>query len=155
MKNKKLKIIKNQPKPKSGLNIQIFLGFINFYGRFIQYFRKKAALFTLMLKTNLTIQLTTSKLSSNIINKTRVDSRSGDQDKRKSLFIFSALSKSLIKADYFTFNSKKFLNLLLNVLIQIPIFYYFDLKCHNHIKTNISCFAIRKNFSQLTLNDLS
>ena len=51
MEAKRIEVIKDWPKPKSVRNIQVFLGFANFYWRFIQNFSKIAAPFTSMLKT--------------------------------------------------------------------------------------------------------
>ena len=51
MKAKKIEVVKDWPKPKSVRNIQVFLGFANFYWRFIQGFSRIIALLTLMLKT--------------------------------------------------------------------------------------------------------
>ena len=48
---KKIKIVKDWPKPKSVRDTQVFLGFANFYWQFIQGFNRIAALLTLMLKT--------------------------------------------------------------------------------------------------------
>ena len=50
MKAKKIEVIKDWPEPKLVCNIQVFLGFANFYRQFIQGFSKIAALFTSMLK---------------------------------------------------------------------------------------------------------
>ena len=51
MEATRIKIIKNWPELKSVCNIQVFLGFANFYWQFIQGFSKIAVLFTWMLKT--------------------------------------------------------------------------------------------------------
>ena len=51
METKKIKVIKDWPEPKLVRNIQVFLGFANFYRQFIQSFSKIAALFTSILKT--------------------------------------------------------------------------------------------------------
>ena len=47
----KIEIVKDWPEPKSVRNIQVFLGFANFYQQFIQSFSRIAALLTSMLKT--------------------------------------------------------------------------------------------------------
>ena len=44
MEDKKIKTVKNWPKPKSVIDIQLFLGFANFYWRFIQDFNNIAKL---------------------------------------------------------------------------------------------------------------
>ena len=51
MEAKKIKVVKDWPEPKSVRDIQVFLGFANFYWQFIQGFSKIAAPLTLMLKT--------------------------------------------------------------------------------------------------------
>ena len=51
IKAKRIKVIKNWPKSKSVRNIQVFLGFANFYRQFIQGFSRIAAPFTSILKT--------------------------------------------------------------------------------------------------------
>ena len=45
--------VKSWPEPKSVRDIQVFIGFANFYWRFIQGFSKIAALLTSMLKISL------------------------------------------------------------------------------------------------------
>ena len=48
---KRIEIIKDWPESKSVRNIQVFLGFGNFYWRFIQSFNRIVTPLTLMLKT--------------------------------------------------------------------------------------------------------
>ena len=50
MEEKKIDVVKNWPEPKSIRDIQVFLGFANFYRCFIQGFSRIAALLTLMLR---------------------------------------------------------------------------------------------------------
>ena len=51
IKVKKIEVVKNWPKPKSVHNIQVFLGFTNFYWQFIQDFNRIAAPLSSILKT--------------------------------------------------------------------------------------------------------
>lgn len=51
MEDKRIKAAKNWPELKSVRDIQVFLGFANFYHRFIQNFSKIAAPLTSILKT--------------------------------------------------------------------------------------------------------
>ena len=48
---KRIEVVKEWPEPKSVWDIQVFLGFANFYRQFIQGFSKIAAPLTSMLKT--------------------------------------------------------------------------------------------------------
>ena len=50
MEEKRINAVKNWPKPKSICNIQVFLGFANFYRRFFQGFSKIGALLTSMVR---------------------------------------------------------------------------------------------------------
>ena len=54
MEDEKIEEVKNWLEPISVRDIQIFLGFANFYGRFIQSFSKIARPLILMLRTSLT-----------------------------------------------------------------------------------------------------
>lgn len=51
MEDKKIKIVKIQPKSQLICNIQVFLNFTNFYNRFIKNFSRIANLLILILKT--------------------------------------------------------------------------------------------------------
>ena len=51
MEDEQIEAIKQWPEPHSVRDIQVFLGFANFYRRFIQGFSRIAAPLTLMLKT--------------------------------------------------------------------------------------------------------
>ena len=51
MKAEKIEVVKNWLEPKSVYNIQVFLGFANFYRQFIQGFSRIATLLTSILKT--------------------------------------------------------------------------------------------------------
>ena len=63
METKKIEVVKEWPKPKLVQDIQIFLGFANFYQQFIQGFSKIAVVLTSMLKTTMSSQmLVTNKL---------------------------------------------------------------------------------------------
>ena len=52
MEDKRIEAVKQWPEPQSVRDIQVFLGFANFYRRFIQGFSRIAAPLTLMLKTS-------------------------------------------------------------------------------------------------------
>ena len=52
MEDKRIEAVKQWPEPQLVRDIQVFLGFANFYQRFIQRFSRIAAPLTLMLKTS-------------------------------------------------------------------------------------------------------
>ena len=51
MEAERIEVVRKWPEPKSVRDIQVFLGFANFYRRFIQGFSRIAAPLTSMLKT--------------------------------------------------------------------------------------------------------
>ena len=51
IEDKQIEAIKNGPEPTSVRDIQVFIGFANFYWRFIQSFSRIAAQLTSLLKT--------------------------------------------------------------------------------------------------------
>ena len=57
MEGKKFEIVKKWSEPKLIWDIQVLLGFANFYWQFIQGFSKIAASLTLMLKTTMSSQM--------------------------------------------------------------------------------------------------
>ena len=50
IEDKQIEAVKNWPEPTLVRDIQVFIGFANFYRRFIRGFSKIAALLTLLLK---------------------------------------------------------------------------------------------------------
>lgn len=61
MEDKIIKVIKTQPEPQLVKDIQVFLGFTNFYRKFIKNFNKIIVLLTFILLT--TIKSTDIKFS--------------------------------------------------------------------------------------------
>lgn len=51
IEGERIEAVQNWPEPKSVRDIQVFLGFVNFYWRFIQGFSKIAGPLTSMLRT--------------------------------------------------------------------------------------------------------
>ncbi len=51
IEEKKIEAIRNWPEPRSVRDIELFLGFANFYGRVIKSFKRIVASLTLMLQT--------------------------------------------------------------------------------------------------------
>ena len=60
MEEEQIKAVHNWPKPQLVHDIQVFLGFGNFYQQFIQKFSRLAALLISILKTTLVAGLTAS-----------------------------------------------------------------------------------------------
>ena len=77
MEDKKIEVVKNWLKPKSIQDIQVFINFANFYGRFIQGFSRIATPLTSMLKITGTSDLAQDNDDNKVIG-------SGDRNLSKS-----------------------------------------------------------------------
>ena len=69
----KIEAVKVWPEPKSIRDIQVFLGFANFYQRFIQGFSRIAALLISMLKTTAGTSLRAANNSSFLTSEAKLD----------------------------------------------------------------------------------
>ena len=56
--------------------------------------------------------------------------------------------------NFSTLEAKKVFTHLQKAFIKVPIFHYFDLKCHICIETNALGYAISRVLNQMTLNHL-
>ena len=86
IKDERIKIVKNWLEPKSIQDIQVFIGFANFYQQFIQGFSKIAVSLTSMLKTIRLLDLTLRELVANdnevIRSGSKVDNRNLSKSKK-------------------------------------------------------------------------
>ena len=112
MEDEKIKTVKSWLEPKSIRDIQVFIGFANFYRRFIQGFSKIAALLTSILK----ISSTASTPSQKLIMKDNED-------------LNKKLSKSKNPA-FLTADAKQAFTQLRQAFTKAPILSHFDPECH-------------------------
>ena len=175
IEDERMETVKNWPEPKSVRDIQVFLGFANFYQRFIQGFSKIAGSLILILRisslTDLSIILQsidvadeeevgeTGSNSSNLSNpsastrSTGVGYLTSGSAKTESSNIKKGVEAAR-SSDYLTPVTKKAFNHLWYTFTQAPILQYFDLERHLWIETDVSSYAIDKVLSQLTLDNL-
>ena len=144
MKEERIDIVKNWPKPKSICNIQGFLGFANFYFCFIQGFNRIAAPLTSMLMISPTS--TTQKLrnlvdefdggdcdrnkarraSTSMKGPTGADYLSSDQVSYTVSNIVSNSAKNV--SNYLTPDAKRAFDQLCKAFTEAPILQHFDPK---------------------------
>ena len=98
MKDKRIEVVNNWPEPKSVRDIQVFLGFANFYQRFIQGFNKIAGPPTSLLRTSSLTGSSTILQSIDVADEDEIGESGGN---RMNLSNLSALTKST-KAGYLT-----------------------------------------------------
>ena len=89
MEAERIEVVRKWPEPKSVRDIQVFLGFANFYRRFIQGFSEIAAPLTSMLKTtnkSLPTMNDSSRSASSTNNDSKPASRRNDGDGKVDKF---------------------------------------------------------------------
>ena len=175
MEAEKIEIVKEWPEPKSVRDIQVFLGFANFYQWFIQSFSKIAAPLTSMLKTTLSSEvraadevLVANEVSSvegggesiekcGKLSKTEKSSKSRNTKDKKS-----AKSKKPSKSgnspnfdvtkagpSFLTPKARSAFNRLRLTFIKALILRHFDPECHIRIETDALSYAIGGVLTQL------
>ena len=163
MEDERIKVVKNWPKPKSVHDIQVFLGFANFYWYFIQGFNKIARSLTLMLRTSSPTSSSIILQSINVADEEEISENSGNETNLSNLSVSrksngagyltfggakrgGGNTKKGVKAakgfNYLTSAAQKAFNYLWHVFIPTPILQHFHSKRHIWIKTNASCYAI-------------
>ena len=115
----------------------MFIGFANFYQRFIQGFSKIAILYTFILKitrlfylalktfradNDKIVEAGDSKTNETIVN---LSNKSKNKQFENQTYI-----KAIKKSICLTFNVKKIFNYLKQAFIKAPILWHFDLKSH-------------------------
>ena len=149
MEDERIKAVKNWPEPKSVRDIQVFIGFANFYQRFIQGFNRIAASLTSVLKT------TGSSDSPLRDNGDKVVGGGRDRNRSKSKKLKNAKSgiqtriRAMGEPTFLTSSAREGFNQLRQAFTKAPIFRHFDPECHIRIETNASGYAKGGVLSQL------
>ena len=151
MEDEQIEAMKNWPEPTSVKDIQVFIGFANFYWRFIWGFSRIAIPPNSMLKTNRSFNNSAPKgfradgnkvdSSGSKANKTVVNSSKSKKyknEKSENLTYIKATGELI----FLTPGTKKTFNRLKQAFIEAPILRYFDLKCYIRIETDVSSYAI-------------
>ena len=150
IKDEKIEAIRNWLEPKSVKDVQVFLGFANFYQRFIQGFTKIAGPLTLMLRTT----RSANNLSLLMAEDAEVGSIGGDCDNEhveKSPLTFKNSNGAM---DYLTSGAKRAFTQLRQAFTKALILRHFEPECYIWIETHASGYAIGGLLSQLTSNNL-
>ncbi len=162
MEEKIIETVKAWPEPQTVKDIQIFLGFTNFYRRFIRNFSRIAAPLTSILRTTEKEALSTQAIE----NEKNQDAPSaagganggnvGRSIKNLSTAIKSAKSKkpNFAKAnsgtDFLTLEAKEAFIHLRKAFTEAPILRHFDPERHIRIEIDASEYAIGGVLSQMT-----
>ena len=139
IEDEKIEAVRNWPELKSIRDIQVFLGFANFYWRFIQSFNKIAGPLTLILKTSPIQSAENSSLLINVAEDAEVGFDGGDCEDRT--IKKSPRSKNSNKAGDLTPKARLKFTQLRKTFTKAPILQHFDSECHIRIKTNASGYV--------------
>ena len=142
IEDERIEVVKNWPEPKSVRDIQVFIGFANFYQRFIRGFSRIAAPLTSMLKTTGSSDLAQRDDDDEVVG------GGGDRNLSKSKKSKNAKSRiqtrfgAMEEPTFLTPNTRKAFNQLRQVFTEAPILQHFDPECYIRIETNASSYAI-------------
>ena len=154
MEEERIDTVEKWPKPQSVQGIQIFIGFANFYRRFINGFNKIVAPLTAILKTT----------GSSVTSAPRVDDDevvggggAGQSEALKKSAKFKKMKSvhDLEKPKFLICKAKEAFNRLKQALTKAPILRHFDPECHIQIEIDVSGYAIGGVLSQLTPNQVT
>ena len=131
MEDERIEAVKNWPEPTSVRDIQVFIGFANFYWRFIQGFSRIAVLLTSLLKTTGSSDESASKafradddeVVGGRANETVVNSSKNDKS-RNSTRVPNIGATG--EPNFLTPDAKKAFNHLRLAFIEAPILRHFD-----------------------------
>ena len=153
MEDKQIEAMKNWPKLTSVRDIQVLIGFANFYQRFIQGFSKIAAPITLLLKGTGSSDsaLKGFKADDNEVvgvggraNRTVVNLFKNEKS-RKSTRVPSIGARR--ELNFLNPEAKKAFNHLQLAFIKAPILRHFDLESHIQIETDASGYFLGRVLS--------
>ena len=143
MEDEQIEIVKNWLELKLMTDIQVFLGYANFYKRFIKSFGKIARPLISMLQTSSTTRSSKILLSSNNVAESDKLCGSGGSDCENRTVEKSICSKDLNEAtDYLTPDTRQAFTQLRQVFTKALILRHFDLECQIRIETDVSGYAI-------------
>ena len=154
MEEEKINTVKKWPESQSVWDIQIFIGFANFYRRFIKGFNKIAAPFIAMLKTTRSSVASVSRVNDDEVVGIRGAGRS-DMSKKSAKFKKMKSVHDLEKPKFLTSEAKEAFNRLRQTFTKASILRHFNPECHTRIETDALSYAIGGVLSQLTPNQVT
>ena len=149
MEENQIEGMKNWLEPKSMRDIQVFLGFANFYRGFIQSFSKIAGPLTLMLRTSSATRSSKNSLSSLDVAEVDEVGVGGGGDCEDETVGRSPSKNSNGATGYLTPDARRAFTQLRQAFTKAPILQHFDPECHIWIETDASGYAIGAMLSQL------
>ena len=154
MEEERIDAVKKWPEPQSVQDIQVFIGFANFYQRFIKGFSKIAAPLTAILKTTGLSVASASRVDDGEVvggrgaGWTNASKKSAKSKKMKSVHDSE-------EPKFLTSKAKEAFNRLKQTFTKASILQHFDPECHIWIETDASGYTIERVLNQLTPNQVT
>ena len=152
-------MVKKWLEPTSVRDIQVFIGFANFYRCFIRDFSRIAVSLTSMLKTTKSFDDLAPKAfkangnkvvgSGGRVDETIVNSSKSKKSKNKKSGNLTYIGATG-EPNFLTPGTKEAFNRLRQVFIKVLILQHFGPECHIRIETDVSSYAIGGVLSQLS-----
>ena len=139
MEEERIDAVKAWPEPKSIRDIQVFIGFANFYWRFIQGFSKIPAPLTSMLKTS---PQSAGTLPATAVDNSEVIGSSGGNEGKSAKSDFIKPVRRAEKPSFLTLDARRAFTQLRQAFTEAPILRHFDPEHHIRIETDASGYAI-------------
>ena len=165
MEDEQIKTVKNWPEPTSVRDIQVFIGFANFYQRFILGFSRIAPPLTSILKTSESPKELARKVFRADINEVvgggggRADETVRNLSKSKKSKNNKSENSTRVpnigateEPTFLTSDTRKAFNFLRQAFIKALILQYFDPECHIWIETDVSSYVIGGVLCQLDID---
>ena len=129
MKDERIKVVKNWPEPKSVQDIQVFIGFANFYRRFIWGFSRIAVPLTSMLKTTRSSDLPLGDNDNEAVGGGGDRNLSKSKRSKNAKFGNQTRIRDMEEPKFLTSEAKEAFNPLRQAFTKAPIIWYFDPEC--------------------------
>ena len=115
MKDERIKVVRNWPKLKLAQDIQVFIGFINFYQYFIRDFSRLATSLTLILKTTQSSDLAPRKLRTNEVIRGggKANNRNLSKESKNAKFSIQIYIRAMEEPIFLILDAKEIFNQLL------------------------------------------
>ena len=167
MEDKRIEAVKQWPEPQSVRDIQVFLGFANFYRRFIQGFSRIAALLTPMLISSVSTEPSIQPgegvvgvggdsrvgrdgIDGSGMDDVEVDGGEIEVDEVGKKGRKTSKSQKTVGSNFLTPEAKLAFTKFRQAFLKTPILHHFDPERHIRIETDASGYAIGRVLSQLT-----
>ena len=157
MEDKRIKVVRNWPGPKSVQDIQIFIGFANFYWRFIRGFSRIAAPLTSILKTTRPSNLAPRQRANDddvVGGGGKADDRNLSKKPKNAKSRIQTHIEAMEELTFLTSCAKDAFNQLRQAFTEAPILRYFDSEYHIRIEIDALSYTIGRVLSQLISDHL-